>query len=127
MSSGDPENRFGGMTGSSTERSVDDPWFHFALARLFSISQSVAASAGFTEMTSRIAEGLLGLGGSESVSIYLFDHDGKHVHLLSCANAPNWTRDSDDSERRSLSDWPSLEEVVFSNSGASWLVAEASI
>src|SRR4051794_34698160 len=123
MSSGGPENRFGAITGSSTERSVDDPWFNLALVRLFSISQSVAASASFTEMTSRIAEGLLGLGGSESVSIYLFDHDGEHVHLLSSANAPDWTRDSDASELRSLSDWPSLEEVVFSNSGASWLVA----
>src|SRR5215218_10129169 len=127
MSSGDPENRFGIMTGSSTELSVDDPWFHLALERLFSISQSVAASAGFSEMTKQITKGLLGLGGSESVGIYLFDPDCAHAHLVSSANAPDWTRDSNQSERRSLSDWPSLEEVIFSGAEANWLVAEASI
>ena len=127
MASGDPENRFGFMLGSSADNSVDDLWFHLALERLFALAQSVATSAGFPEMTQSIAEGLLGVGGSESVSIYLLDPDRAHVHLVSSADAPDWIRASDRRQQRSLSDWPSLEEVITSGAVSNWLVADANI
>jgi diguanylate cyclase (GGDEF)-like protein len=115
------------MTGSSAEISADDLWFHLALERLFTIAQSVTASAGFAEMANRIAEGLLGLGGAESVNIFLFDPDRAHVQLISAADSPGWIRDEDRRQRRLLSDWPSLEDAISSGAVVNWLVADANI
>src|SRR3954454_15932855 len=127
MASGDPENRFEFMSRSSADNSADDLWFHLALERLFTLAQSVAASTGFAEMTQRIAEGLLGVGASESVSIYHFDPDHAHIRLVSSADVPDWIRASDGRQQWSLTDWPSLEEVISSGAVANWLVVDSDI
>ena len=45
-------------------------------------------------MTKQISEGLLGLGGAESVSIYLLDLDRAQCSLVSAADSSDWIRDS---------------------------------
>jgi hypothetical protein len=78
-------------------------------------------------MTKQITEGLLGLGGAESVSIYLLDLDRAQCSLVSAADSPDWIRDSEGRDQRALSDLPFLAEIVATGLPADWLVADEGI
>ena len=105
-------------TGSSTDE-LD--WLHVAVERMRLVTRAVADSESFTDLLRALTEAAMGIGGAESVGIYLTDPELRFFEVGWESTQPDWPNSLKPGERAPLSDWPSSLSVLRSLTPKTWL------
>jgi len=89
-------------------------WLHAAVERMRLVTRAVADSEGFTDLLRALTEAAIGIGGAESVGIYLTDPELRFFEVGWETTLPDWPSTLKSGERAPLSDWPSSLTVLRS-------------
>ncbi|CAN5699805.1 hypothetical protein BH09CHL1_BH09CHL1_15430 [soil metagenome] len=104
---------------STTADELD--WLHAAVERMGLVTRAVAESTSFPDLLKALTEAAMGIGGAESVGIYLTDPELRYFTVGWETTQPDWPNTLTPGTRVSFSDWPSMLAVLRSHTPRAWL------
>lgn len=105
----------------TTTRADELDWLHAAVERMRLVTRAVAETTSFTQLLKALTEAAMGIGGAESVGIYLTDPDLRYFTVGWETTQPDWPNTLEPGHRVPLSDWPSTLGVLRSLTPHAWL------
>jgi diguanylate cyclase (GGDEF)-like protein len=107
------------LKSSATIAELD--WLQAAVERMRLVTRAVADSTSFRDLLKALCEAAMGIGGAESVGIYLTDPELRWFTVGWEATQPDWPNTLTPGSRIPLSDWPSTLSVLQSLTPRAWL------
>lgn len=96
-------------------------WLHAAVERMRLVTRAVAESISFPDLLRSLTEAAMGIGGAESVGIYLTDPDLRFFTVGWETTQPDWPNTLPRGARVPMSDWPSTLSVLQTLTPRAWL------
>lgn len=105
-------------TGTSAD---EFDWLHAAVERMALVTRAVAESTSFPDLLKALTRAAMGIGGAESVGIYLTDPELRYFTVGWEETQTDWPNTLIPGSRVPLGDWPSTLSVLRTLSPRAWL------